>query len=107
METGGWVSGTAVGKDARRDGGRRSRPRKSWRFIGVSWRSSCRTSTPPYGTPSNNPAQLDLEGFSRSSREKPVNTVEDAANSNIGVLKLRILLDSPKRKTEVRRRFTE
>jgi hypothetical protein len=58
-------------------------------------------------TPSNDPAQLDLEGFSGSSREKPVNTVELTASSNIGGLKLRILLDSPKRKTEVRRRFTE
>jgi hypothetical protein len=47
---------------------------------------------------SNGPAHLDLEGFSHSSREKPVNTVENAANSNIEPLKLRSLLESPKGK---------
>jgi hypothetical protein len=56
---------------------------------------------------SNGPTRVDLEGFSHSSREKPVNTVKNAANSNIEPLKLRSLLNSDKRKTEVRRRFTE
>jgi hypothetical protein len=47
---------------------------------------------------SNGPARLDLEGFSHSSREKPVNTVKNTANSNKEPLKLRSLLDRPKEK---------
>src|SRR2546430_211335 len=63
---------TAVDTRSRRDGGRRSRPRKSWRVIGVS----CRSSRPDLDAPDGYAhqtvqRQLDLEGFSHSSREKP------------------------------------
>ena len=93
------VSDTAVGNRSRRDGGRRSRPRKSWRFIGVSCRSSSRTSTPPHGNAHQTvQRRLDLEGFSRSSREMPVNTVKAAANSNIEASKHPALLNMTKEK---------
>ena len=93
---------TAAGNRSRRDGGRRSRPRKSWRFIGVSCRSSNRTSTPPHGNVYPTVRQrLDLEGFSRSSREKPVNTVKAPANSNIDPLKYPELLNTLKEKPKL------
>jgi hypothetical protein len=44
---------------------------------------------------------VDLEGFSRSSREKPVNTVEERASSNIRAVYSPALLNTTKRKTEV------
>jgi hypothetical protein len=56
----------------------------------------------PYGN-AHQTAQrrVDLEGFSASSREKPVNTVDDAANSNIEPTNSPVLLKTLKRKTEV------
>jgi hypothetical protein len=44
---------------------------------------------------------LDLEGFSHSSREKPVNTVKEPASSNIRTVYYPALLNTTKRKTEV------
>jgi hypothetical protein len=50
---------------------------------------------------SNGPARVDLEGFSFSSREKPVNTVKAAANSNIDALKYHELLNMLKEKRKI------
>src|SRR6185436_2335875 len=78
------VSETAAGIGrSRRDGGRRSRPLKSWRFIGVSCCSTDRTSTPPMVTSIKRPSTLDLEGFYFSSSEKPPNTVDRGPSPNI------------------------
>src|SRR5207248_2707381 len=87
------------GNRSRRDGGRRSRPRKSWRVIDIS----CRSSKPDLDAPDGYAhqtvqRQLDLEGFSHSSREKPREYCEGIREFKYTARRMPIIIEHPKRK---------
>src|SRR5262245_14098494 len=84
-----------------RDGGRRSRPLKSWRFIGIS----SLLYRPDLDAPNGHVHQtvqrhVYLEGLTFSSREKPSNTVYSAFSSSIRGSYRSELLNNSRRETK-------
>src|SRR5688572_4556657 len=84
-----------------RDGGRRSRPLKSWRFIGIS----SLLYKPDLDAPNGYVHQtvrrnVYVEGLTFSSREKPSNTVNSAFTSSIRGSSVMGLLNNSRRKTK-------
>src|SRR5687767_15489369 len=97
-----WETAAVVVRSCR-DGGRRSRPLKSWRFIGISWCSTKPDLDAPNGYVHQTVQRwrVYLEGFSFSSREMPLNTVNSFLTANIRPSSMAGLLNNSRRKTKV------